>query len=331
MRAVVVPEFGGPEVLRLEERPTPEPGPGQILLEVGAIGVNYPDLLVVGGKYQKLPPLPFSPGKDAAGVVRALGDGVSDPAVGDRVVAQLEFGAYAEELVVDAEDAHRIPGGMSFVDAAAMGLVYQTAHFALIDRGRFQPGEVVLVTGAGGGVGLATIQLVKAMGGTALAGTSSPDKADVIRRAGADAIVDLKAPDLRESLRAQVQDASGGRGADVVIDTLGGDVFDAAIRALAWRGRIVVVGFAAGRIPEIRANYLLVKNISASGLQWSDYRDRDPGRVRSVQDELFTLYDSKKIRPEVMATYPLERAAEALGAVASGRVTGRVVLTTGRV
>ncbi|MDX1542219.1 MAG: NADPH:quinone oxidoreductase family protein, partial [Geminicoccaceae bacterium] len=248
--------------------------------------------------------------------------------VGDRVVVQLEHGAYAAEVVVDAEDAYRIPDAMSFVDAAAMGLVYQSAHFALIERGRFEPGEVVLVTGAGGGVGLATIQLVKALGGVSLAGTRSPDKANAIRRAGADAIIDLATNDLRDRLREEVRTASGGRGADVVIDTVGGDVFDAAIRSLAWRGRIVVVGFAAGRIPEIRANYLLVKNISASGLQWSDYRNRDPAWVRRVQDELFALYEAGKLRPEVMATYPMDRAAEALEVIRSGRITGKVVLTT---
>ncbi|HEX6142125.1 MAG TPA: NADPH:quinone oxidoreductase family protein [Geminicoccaceae bacterium] len=330
MRALVVPEFGGPEVLRFQDRPTPEPAAGQVRVEVHAIGVNYPDLLVIGGRYQKLPERPFAPGKDAAGVVAALGENVSGLAVGDRVVVQLEHGAYAEEVVVDAEDAYRIPDAMSFTDAAAMGLVFQTAHFALFERGRFTPGEVVLVTGAGGGVGLATLQVVKAFGGIALAATGSPEKTAAIRRAGADAIVDLRADDLHEALRAEVRAATGGHGADVVIETLGGDVFDAAIRALAWRGRIVVVGFAAGRIPEIRANYLLVKNITASGLQWSDYRERDPAWVRRVQDELFDLYTAGRIRPEVMATYPMERAADALELIRSGRITGKVVLLTGR-
>jgi NADPH2:quinone reductase len=330
MRAIVVNEFGPPESLVVEDWPTPEPGPGQVRVDVHALALNYPDLLVIGGKYQKLPERPFIPGKDAAGTVSAVGDEVRHCRIGDRVVVQLEHGAYAEQVLADDEDTYVIPDAMSFVDAAAMGLVYQTAHFALIERGLFQPGETVLVTGAGGGVGLAAIQLVKALGGTALAATGSPEKADAIRAAGADAIIDLKATNLRDGLRDQVRTATDGHGADVVLDTLGGDVFDAAIRALAWRGRIVVIGFAAGRIPEVRANYLLVKNIAASGLQWSDYRERDPAWVRRVQDEIFRLYEAGKVRPEVMHVLPMDDVATGLDLIAKGRVRGRVVLTTGR-
>jgi NADPH2:quinone reductase len=328
VRAIVVREFGPPDAMALEEWPAPEPGPGQIRLDVHAIDVNYPDLLVIGGKYQILPERPFVPGKCAAGVVSALGAGVRHCRLGDRVVAQVEHGAYAEQILADDEDSHVLPDAMSFTDAAAMGLVYQTAHFALFDRGGFRAGETVLVTGAGGGVGLAAIQLVKALGGTALAGTRSGAKADAIRSAGADALVDLGALNLRASLREQVVAATGGRGADVVLDLLGGDVFDAAIRSLAWRGRIVIVGFAAGRIPEIRANYLLLKNISASGLQWSDYRERDPAWVRRVQSELFELYAAGKLRPRIMRTFPMSEFADALELVASGQACGKVVLTT---
>jgi NADPH2:quinone reductase len=328
MRAVVVREFGAPGAIAVEQWPTPEPGPGQLRIDVQAIDVNYPDLLMIGGKYQNLPARPFTPGKAAAGVVGAVGDGVQHCRVGDRVLVHVEHGAYAERILADDEDSHVIPDAMSFIDAAAMALVYQTAHFALVDRGRFQPGESVLVTGAGGGVGLAAIQLVKALGGLALAGTRSPAKADAIRAAGADAIIDLGAVNLRDALRAQVHAATGGRGVDVVLDPLGGDVFDAALRALAWRGRIVVIGFAAGHIPQIRANYLLVKNISASGLQWSDYRERDPTWVRRVQTELFALYGAGKLRPEVMRTFPIEEFGSALDLLASGEVRGKVVLTT---
>jgi NADPH:quinone reductase len=329
VRAIVVREFGPPEAMSLEERPTPEPGPGQIRLDVHAVDVNYPDLLVIGGKYQILPERPFVPGKGAAGVVGATGAGVRAFRIGERVMVQVEHGAYAEQVLADAEDSHVIPDSMSLTDAAAMGLVYQSAHFALIDRGGFRAGETVLVTGAGGGVGLAAIQLVKALGGTALAGTRSPGKADAIRSAGADAIVDLGADDLRDSVRAQVLAATGSRGADVVLELAGGDVFDAAIRALAWRGRIVIVGFAAGRIPEIRANYLLLKNISACGLQWSDYRERDPAWVRRVQGELFALYAAGKLRPQIMQTFPMAAFAAALDLVARGQARGKLVLTTG--
>jgi NADPH2:quinone reductase len=328
MRAVVVKEFGPPEGMAIEDRPTPEPDADQVRVDVRAIGVNYPDLLVIGGKYQSLPPRPFVPGKDAAGIVGAVGENVRHCRIGDRVLVQLEHGAYAEQVLAEDQHTYVIPKRMSFIEAAAMGLVYQTAHFALIERGRFEPGETVLVNGAGGGVGIAAIQLVKALDGTALAGTRSPAKADAIQAAGADAIIDLAADDLRDALRQQVHAATGGRGADVILDPLGGEVFDASVRALAWRGRIVVVGFAAGRIPEIRANYLLLKNISASGLQWSDYRDRDPAWVRRVQLELFGIYEAGKIHPQVMRTFPMEEFGAALDLVATGQVVGKVVLTT---
>jgi NADPH2:quinone reductase len=329
MRAIVVSEFGPPEDIRIEDWPTPEPGPGQIRVDVRAIDVNYPDLLVIGGQYQILPPRPFIPGKAAAGVVGAAGEGVRHCRVGDRVLVQLEHGAYAEQILAADEHAYVIPEAMSFAEAAAMGLAYQTAHFALLDRGRFEAGETVLVTGAGGAVGLAAIQLVKALGGRALAGTRGPASADAIRAAGADAIIDLGTPNLRDALRAQVHAATGGRGADVVLDPVGGDVFDASLRALAWRGRIVVIGFAAGRIPEARANYLLVKNISASGLQWSDYRDRDPAWVRRVQDQLFELYAAGRLRPQIARTLPMAEFAGALELVATGRAHGKLVLTLG--
>jgi len=316
--------------MAVEEWPAPEPGPGQIRLDVHAIDVNYPDLLVIGGKYQILPERPFVPGKCAAGVVSALGAGARHCRLGDRVVAQVEHGAYAEQMLADDEDSHVTPDAMSFTDAAAMGLVYQTAHFALIDRGGFRAGDTVLVTGAGGGVGLAAVQLVKALGGRALAGTRHPGRAEAIRAAGADAIIDLGAADLREALRAQVHAATDGHGADLVLDPVGGEVFEASLRALAWRGRIVVIGFAAGRIPEVRANYLLVKNISACGLQWSDYRDRDPDWVRRVQDQLFELYQAGMLRPQMARTFPMAGFATALDLVARGEAGGKLVLTTDR-
>ncbi len=328
MRAIVVREFGPPAAMAIEDWPAPEPGPGQIRVDVKAIDVNYPDLLVIGGKYQILPPLPFVPGKAAAGVVGAAGEGVRHCRVGERVLVQVEHGAYAEQILAADEHAYPMPEAMSFTEAAAMGLAYQTAHFALLDRGRFEPGETVLVTGAGGAVGLAAIQLAKALGGTALAGTRRPAEADAIRAAGADATIDLGVPNLRDALRAQVQAATGGHGADVVLDPVGGDVFEASLRALAWRGRIVVIGFAAGRIPELRANYLLVKNISAAGLQWSDYRDRDPAWVRRVQDELFELYAAGRLRPQIARTLPMAEFATALDLVATGRARGKLVLTT---
>ena len=330
MRAVWVREYGAPETARIEEVSVPAIGDDQVLVEVKAIGVNYPDFLVIGGTYQILPPRPFSPGKDAAGIVRAVGRNAAHCKPGDRVAVQLEYGAYAEQVAAKDAVCHVIPEAMSFEEAAAMGLVYQTAHFGLVERGLYQRGETVLVNGAAGGVGLAAVQIAKGLGATVLAGVNNEAHAAIARESGADHVIDLARPDLRESLRAQVYAVTGGRGADVVLDPLGGAVFEASLRALAWRGRMVVIGFAAGGIPELKANYLLVKNISVSGLQWSDYRERRPEWVRRVQTELFGLYASGAIRPRVMRSFPLERFAEALALVKSGSVTGKVVLTTAR-
>jgi NADPH2:quinone reductase len=330
MRALLVREHGPASAMRVEEVPDLRPGPGEVVVDVHAIGVNYPDLLVIGGTYQNLPPRPFSPGKEAAGVVAAVGEGVTRIRPGTRVSVQVEHGAYAEQVRAPADWTYPLPDGMGFADAAALGLVAQTAHFALVDRGQLRTGETVLVTGAGGGVGLAAVQVAKALGARVLAGVRNEPHAQAVREAGADHVIDLAAPDLRESLRAQVFAATGGKAADVIVDQVGGDVFDAALRAIAWRGRLVVVGFAAGRIPEVRAGLLLVKNIAVAGLQWSDYRERDPDWVRRVQDELFRFHEEGKLRPRIMKSFPLEQAAEALELVKAGKVTGKVVLTTSR-
>ena len=326
MRAMVMREFGPPETAECVELPDPEPGPGEVVVRMRAAGVNYPDLLVVEGRYQHKPPLPFTPGKELAGEVLAIGWEVSNFIAGDRVMVQVEHGAFAEQVVARQEQCLEIPDQMPFDDAASMGLVYQTAWFALRERARFQPGETVLVNGATGGVGLAAIQLVKALGGTALAGVTTPAKAQAAVDAGADHVIDLSLADLRDGLRAQVHAVTGGKGADVCIDMLGGDPFDAAMRALAWCGRMAVVGFAAGRIPEIKANYLLVKNIEVSGLQWSDYRDRTPAVMAKAQAEIFRLYCEGRLKPAIMARLPLDRMAEALALIRDRKVIGKIVL-----
>jgi len=330
MRAVLVRTHGSYDSPRVEDIPDPVPGEREVILETHAIGVNYPDVLVIEGKYQTLPPRPFSPGKEMAGVVRAVGAGVTKCKPGDRAMALIEYGAYAEQVRAPEHQVFVLPKRMPFSDAAALGLAYQTAHFALLDRGQYRPGETVLVTGATGGVGLAAIQIAKALGATVLAAVSGPHRAELARANGADQVIDLSLPDLRESLRSQVHAATGKRGVDVVIELLGGEVFDAAIRALTWRGRMVVVGFASGRIPEIKANYLLVKNIAVSGLQVSDYRDRDPAWMRRVQAELFDLYLAGKIKPHIAATYPLSRFAEALARFGRRDVAGKLILVPDR-
>lgn len=326
MQALVVQEHGPVEALTLMERPDPIPGPGEVVVDVHAASVNFPDLLVIGGTYQNLPSRPFSPGKDFAGVVAALGDGVTSLKIGDRVTAQIEYGAYAQKCAVRQQNCHVIPDAMSFADAAAMGLVYQTAHFALVERARYQRGETVLVTGAAGGVGLAAVQVAKALGATVVAAVSSDEKARLVRASGADHVVRTDAPDLRESLREQVYAAVGKGGVDVIVESVGGEVFEASLRAIAWCGRVVVVGFAGGGIPQVKTGVLLVKNISLIGLQWSDYRDREAEKVQCVQRELFRWYEEGKIKPHVMRAFPLREYRGALAAVRDRRVQGKVVL-----
>ncbi|HET9664497.1 MAG TPA: NADPH:quinone oxidoreductase family protein, partial [Burkholderiales bacterium] len=301
-------------------------GPGEVLIDVHAASVNFPDLLVIGGSYQKLPPVPFVPGKDLAGTIAALGPDVTQFEQGERVMAQVEYGAYAEQAVAPAANCHRMPDSMSYAEGAAMGLVYLTAHLALGERAGLKPGETVLVTGAAGGVGLAAVKIAKALGATAIAAVSSEEKGALARASGADYVVSTAVPDLRENLRQQIHKATGKRGVDVVIDSVGGDVFDASLRALAWCGRLVIVGFAGGRIPEVKAGYLLVKNISLVGLQASDYRDREPAKVQRVQQQLFALYEKGKLKPHVMATFPLAAYREALAIVRDRKALGKVVL-----
>jgi NADPH2:quinone reductase len=330
MRAVIVREFGPVEEAELGEFPKPEPAPNEILLEVHATAANFVDLLVIGGQYQFLPDLPFVPGKLPAGVVAEVGASVKSLKVGDRVLTMAEHGGYGEFVAVPESQCFKLPDKMSFVDAAAMALVYDTSWFALRDRARYQIGDTVLVLGATGGVGLAAIQLAKAMGAKVLAGVSSWDKADIARDAGADVVIDLARSPLYDSLREQVYEVTSNRGADIVLDPLGADIFDAAIRAVAWRGRMVVIGFAAGRIPTVRANYLLVKNIEVSGLQVSDYRKRMPGQMRACFQEIFGLYEAGKIRPAPTTILPISRFATALADIRDRRTRGRIVLSQGK-
>jgi len=307
--------------------PDPVPGPGDLLVEVHATAANYVDILLMGGRHQSKPGLPFIPGKGPAGVVRGLGAEAAGFAVGDRVVAMCEpGGGFAELICVPATQCHRIPPSMPFADAASMALVYDTAWFSLRERGRYADGETVLVLGASGGVGLAAVQLAKTLGAKVLAGVSSPAKADMVREAGADAIVDLAREDIHDSLREQVYAETRGHGADIVIDPLGDAIFDAAIRALAWCGRLVVVGFAAGRIPTIRANYLLVRNIDVSGLQIGDYRKRRPDLTARCFEEIYALYEAGRIAPLPTAALPVGKFADALAAIRDRTANGRIVL-----
>jgi len=326
VRAIIVDKFGAPERLRVGDVAEPVPRADEVLVTVHAAPVNYVDLLVIGGTYQFLPPLPFTPGKGPAGVVAALGRNVTSLRVGDRVLAMAEQGGYAEAVTVVANQCYRLPPSMCFTEAASLSLVYDTAWFALRERARLESGETVLVLGASGGVGQAAIQLAHEMGARVLAGILRPERAAAVRAAGADAVIDLSAAHLRDSLRTQVFAVTEGRGADIILDPLGGTIFEAAVRALAWRGRLVVIGFAAGAIPTIRTNYLLLKNIEISGLQISDYRKRRPAQVAACFAEIFSLYEQGKVKPATATAFPLVRAGEALAALRDRRVAARAVL-----
>jgi NADPH2:quinone reductase len=327
MQAVLVHAPGALANHRVEEVPDPVPGAGEVVIDVKAAAVNYPDLLVISGRYQAIPPLPFTPGKDAAGIVRAVGSGVRRVQPGDRVLLHLEYGAFATRARAREDQCLPLPERMEFVDAVTLGLAAQTAWFAVVERGGYEAGDVVLVTGATGAVGVAAVQIAAALGATVVAAASSLERAQALLQGTPCRIVDLGAPDLRNSLRQQVHAATGGRGADIVVDTLGGDVFDAALRTIAWDGRIVTVGFAAGRIPEVKANYLLVKNIAATGLQWTDYRDRTPWKVARAHAALAGLWERGALRAQVMRTLPLAQFAQALQSIDSRAATGRLVLT----
>jgi len=330
MKAVLVQEYGSYHDVRVHDVEDPEPGPRDVLVDVYTMGINFPDVTMISGRYQVRPPLPFIPGMELAGEVIGIGSEVTEVAVGDRVAGEVKYGAFAEQALINTDNCYRIPESMSFEHAGALGLVYQAAHFALKDRAHMSAGERVLINGGAGGVGLAAVQLVKALGGVAIAGVRSDIQREVATAAGADYLVDLGVENLQESLKEQIMEITHGHGVDVILDPVGGDVFDASLRALAWSGRLVVVGFACGRIPAVQANYLLLKNISVIGLHWRMYQELEPEWVRRIQMDMYELYEKGRLTPHVMHVYPLAQFADALEAIENGRVQGKVVLSTRR-
>lgn len=326
MKAVLVREFGPLGTAKVEDVAVPQPAAHEVLVEVAFAPANFVDTLVLEGKYQFLPERPFVPGKGPVGTVRAVGANVTRFKVGDRVLAMAEHGGYAEQVCVDAEQCYGLPDALPFEGAASISLAFDTAWFALVERARLASGDVILVLGALGAVGRAAVQLAKAKGATVIAGISGLSRSQQALEIGADHVVDLSAENLRDNLREQVYAINGGKGVDIVIDPLGDDMFDAALRALAWRGRLVVVGFAAGRIPTLKANYLLLKNIEVSGLQISDYRKRMPDLVRECFEDIFALYVAGKIQASPSTLFPLEAYDEALKAILERRVSGRALL-----
>jgi NADPH2:quinone reductase len=319
-----VHDVGEPaDVLRLDDVPVPGPGPGQVRVRVEAVGLNFPDLLLCRGQYQEKPPLPFTPGLEVAGTVDAVGDG-ADQRVGARVVGGpvLPLGGLAEHTILAADQALDLPDDVPSTDAAAMFITYHTAHVGLHRRAALRPGETLLVHGGAGGVGSAAIQLGKAAGARVIATAGGQSKVDVCRSLGAVVGIDYSAEDFV----AAVKDVTAGRGADVVWDPVGGDVFDASRRCIAFEGRLVVVGFASGRIPQVPAGHVLVKNYSVVGLHWGMYRAQEPTLLRQTHEALLDLYAAGTARPLISDVLPLDQALEALRRIDARQVTGKLVL-----
>lgn len=322
MRALLCTAWGGPESLTLGDVPSPEPGPGEVLVEVCACGLNFADTLMIQGKYQERPEFPFSPGLEVAGEVMSVGPGVEDLAAGDAVIAFCGHGGLAERVIVAADNAIPIPGGMDFVTAAGFGVVYGTAHVGLERRGHLATGEVLLVHGAAGGVGLAAVEVGRRMGATVIATASTEEKLALAKAHGAHHAINYREDDFRE----RVKSLTDGRGADVVFDPVGGEVFDQSVRCTNWEGRILVVGFASGAISRLPVNLTLVKNISVTGVYWGAYRRRDPAVLQQSWRQLLAWLDEGALSPHISATYPLEDAPAALESLMQRRATGKVVV-----
>lgn len=323
MRAVVCRELRGPDALELVDLPTPEPGACGVRIKVRAAGVNFADSLMLAGRYQEKPSLPFTPGLELAGEIEAVGAGVRGLEPGQRVMAVVPHGAFAEQAVARAEDVVPLPDDMDEVTAAGFAIAYGTAHGALRWRAGLHAGETLVVHGAGGGVGLTAVECGKAIGALVIATARGEEKLAVARAHGADHVVDSDDPDLKGRLRELTQ----GHGADVVYDPVGGAVFDASLRAIAWEGRIVTIGFASGQVPQIPANLLLVKNCSVIGFYWGSYRKHDPERLREGFKELFSWHRQGRIRPLVSQTLPLAETAAAIRVLADRRAIGKIVVT----
>ncbi len=325
MRAIRVEAFGGPEAARLAELPAPRAGPDEVRIRVRAAGVNFADTLMVRGRYQATPPLPFTPGMEIAGDIVEAGANIKWFKPGDRAIAVLDHGGFAEEALAHHSRIMQMPDGMSYKAAAASPIVYGTSHVALTHRTRLLPGETLLVHGAAGGAGLSAVEIGKVLGATVIAVASTPDKRQVVADYGADHVLDPTADVLHE----RVRELTGGAGANVIYDPVGGDAFAASLRCAAFEARIIIVGFASGKIQRIPANILLVKNISAIGYYWGAYATHKIQVLRDSFTELKRMYEAGRLKPLVGATFPLERTAAALAHLSDRRAIGKTVITMG--
>jgi NADPH2:quinone reductase len=326
MKALLCKAFGPPGSLAVEEvADIRKPGAGEVKLAVHASGLNFADTLMISGKYQEKPPMPFSPGMECAGVVMEVGEGVAGLAPGDRVMALPGHGGMAEQVIASSDRVFVIPGSMTFEQAAGFPVTYGTAYYALVDRAQLKAGETLLVHGAAGGAGSVAVEMGKLLGATVIATAGSDEKAAAAKRLGADHAINYSTQSVKDAVKALA-----GDGADVVFDPVGGDVFDQSLRCIAADGRILVIGFASGRIPSVPANLLLVKNISVVGVYWGGFTKRDPLKNRANFATMLRWIGEGKLRPPATTNYPLEKAAEAMNALLERKSTGKLVITTGR-
>jgi len=327
MKALLSHAPGGPETLRLDEIPDPSPGAGELLVSVRACSINYPDVLIVEDKYQLKPPRPFAPGSEIAGEVEAVGEGVEGWSPGDPLIAATGYGGLVEKIVIPAARAIPLPAERSFAEGSALLLTYATAIHALVDRGRLEAGQTLLVLGAAGGVGISAVEISKALGAKVIAAASSEEKAQAPREAGADEAIVYPAGGADPKALSQLfKDAVGADGADVILDPVGGDYAEAALRSIAWGGRFLVVGFPAG-IPKLPLNLTLLKACDVCGVFWGAFVARDPGRNAEHVQQLFDWWSEGKIAPKISATYPLERGGEAIAALRDRKAIGKLVVT----
>ncbi|HEV8066123.1 MAG TPA: NADPH:quinone oxidoreductase family protein [Planctomycetaceae bacterium] len=326
MKAVVCRAFGPPESLTLEDVPDPQPAEGQVLIDVYAAGLNFPDVLQIAGKYQFQPPFPFTPGAEVAGVVAEVGPGVVGVKKGDRVMGMTGIGGMAERAVAAADSVNSIPEGMDFAQASGFELVYGTSYYALKQRGQLKSGETLLVLGASGGVGLAAVEIGKAFGARVIAAAGSDEKLQVAKSHGADVLVNYS----EASLKDQIKELTGGKGADVIYDPVGGELFDQATRSINWNGRLLVVGFASGTIPKFPVNLALLKGCQIVGVFWGDFKRREPENYRQNVRELCDLFKAGKLKPLVSREFPLAEYAAALTMFVNRQAVGKIVLRVRR-
>jgi len=322
MKAVLCKTFGPPESLALEEVPAPVAGPGEVLVDVYATALNFPDVLMIQGKYQSQPPMPFAPGGEMAGVVAAVGQGVTRCKPGDRVFGGIGVGGFAEQIVVKERALRPMPATMSFQEASGISTTYGTSYYALNQRAALKSGETLLVLGAAGGVGLAAVELGKAMGARVIAAASSAAKLEAARASGADELVDYSDGDLKEKVKA----LTGGAGADVIYDPVGGDLFQQCLRCINWNGRLLVIGFASGEIPKVPANLILLKSCQVVGVFYGAWSAREPAEAAKNFQEIIGFYEHGRIRPVIGRQYPLAEYAAAMRCLMNREAIGKIVV-----